>query len=130
MSFSIIDNAKLYFPLLVERGAEFCEVGNFELIIRMNNGDKFLYDDLDRSIRQLPKDSLNMTEEECKREFGMRLYKVMERKRVTQKELAELTGIHQSLISRYITGASEPSFYKVDKIAKALCCSTDDLRYY
>ena len=130
MSFSIIDNAKLYFPLFVERGAEFCEVGNFELIIRMNNGDKFLYDDLDRSIRQLPKDSLNMTEEECKREFGMRLYKVMERKGVTQKELSELTGIPYPMINRYLRGVNEPSFYKVDKIAKALGCSIDDLRYY
>ena len=51
-------------------------------------------------------------------------------KGITQSELSNCTDIPQYLISDYIRGKRTPSFYNVDKIAKALDCSVDELRYY
>ena len=38
-----------------------------------------------------------------------------------------MTGISYGQISKYINGQTEPSIYKVMKIARALDCSLDDL---
>ena len=78
----------------------------------------------------MPKDISNMSEDECKTEFSWRLRSRMQRKRVTQQDLSDMTGISQSCISGYLNGTNMPSFYKADKIAKALGCSVDDFRYY
>lgn len=82
------------------------------------------------TIRKLPRDSNNMSEEEYRIEFSMRLKKIMYRKGWTQDDLSEATGITQAMISRYISRKATPSFYNVDKIAKALGCSTDEFRYF
>jgi DNA-binding Xre family transcriptional regulator len=88
-----------------------------------------LYDDVTRSYRKLPTDSDELTEDECRREFGIRLNKILIRKNITQIELSEMTGINRSILNGYITGKHSPSFYNVDRIAKALDCSVDDFRY-
>ena len=46
-----------------------------------------------------------------------------------QKDLSKKTGISETMISRYMNGLSNPGFFVVDKIARALDCSMDDLRY-
>jgi transcriptional regulator with XRE-family HTH domain len=47
---------------------------------------------------------------------------------MTQAELASSVGITQGMVSQYIHGYSSPSFRVVDRMAKALGCSADDLR--
>jgi transcriptional regulator with XRE-family HTH domain len=49
---------------------------------------------------------------------------------ISQCELSERTGITQPSISDYMNGKKLPSFYTVDKIAKALGCSVDAFRYF
>jgi transcriptional regulator with XRE-family HTH domain len=70
-----------------------------------------------------------MTEDECRSEFGYRLVHIMIRKGISQVDLAERIGVSNVMINRYINGSNTPSFYVVDKIAKALNCSMDDFRY-
>ena len=123
-------NMQMYYPFLARDGVEFLEKEDGEtMVIKLKSGRSVLYDDRDHSIRRLPKDSSNMTMEECKREFGYRLYRLMLRKGMTQADLSSATGIQQSLLSNYITGKTAPSFCNADKIAKVLECSMDDLRY-
>lgn len=123
------NNFKLYFPIAAKLVTEYRKTGLFDLTIKLDDGTSVIYDDMDHTIRTLPRDSNAMTEKECRREFGLRLRKIMFLKGVTQAELSERTGLSQPMISNYISAKTTPSFYNVDKIAKALGCSTEDLRY-
>ena len=129
MSKEIFENAKFYFPFLVNHTIEYNKTGPTEITIELDDGGFMLYDDVDRTILNLPRDRNHMSEIECRREFGTRLRRLMFRKNVNQKELSEMTGISQMSISNYITGKSSPSFYNADRIARALDCSIDELRY-
>lgn len=125
----IFENMQSYYPFLSERMASYKKVGPYELIVKTNDGETILYDDVNHSIRRLPQDSNNMTEQEVSVEFRQRLRRLMTRQGVSQLELSELTGIPQSTISNYLTGKFLPGFYNMDKIAKALKCSIDEFRY-
>lgn len=129
MSFSMFDNFQMYFPSLASVAVDHYSVDDFELVVKLNDGSSILYDDIDKSIRNLPRDSRAMSERECKCEFGSRLRKIMAHRGITQAELSEMTGIQQASISRYCSGVKSPSFYNADKIAKALGCSIDEFRY-
>lgn len=119
---------KMYFPSLVEKAVEFIEYEH-DIIIKCNDGSSVLFDEETGTTRILPRDSNNMSDEEISREFVFRLRQALYRKNMTQDDLSRVTGIPQYLISNYINGKTSPSFRNVDKIARALGCSTDDLRY-
>lgn len=120
---------KLYFPITADKVVEYRETSRYELTIKLNNGDMVLYDDLDKSIRNLPRNTNSLTEAECRLEFGRRLRKIMYMQGVSQKELADSTNISPTMLSKYMNGSASPSFYVVDRIAKALDCSADTFRY-
>lgn len=126
---NMISNLELYFPFLAEDAVYYSEQSEYELLIKLNNGKIYLYDDLEHSFRVLPRDKNNLTKDEFKKEFGMRLYKKMYRKGLTEAELAERTGLTQQQLSEYIVGKKIPGLYIADRIAKALNCPVDDLVY-
>lgn len=105
------------------------ETGMGELTLYFKNGSRVIYDSFEDRCRDLPKDARTMTEKECNEEFAARLRGVMRRRGCSQRELSERTGFSQSAISKYVTGKTMPSFYSVDRIARALDCSVDDLRF-
>lgn len=122
-------NMQAYFPSLANQVVKVCTRGPLELLVKLEDGSVYLYDDGHNTIRKLPSDPSKLTEEECKKELAKSLYDTMYRKGLTQEELSEKTGISQTSLSRYMTGKVSPSFYIVDKIAKALGCSMDNFRY-
>ena len=125
----IFQNLKRMYPFLYNQMESYVMLNNYDIHIKLKDGSTVLYDDFDKSFRQLPMNSREMTAEQCKIEFSSRLYRLMRRKCITQEALSEMTGITQPLISSYINGKTLPGFYNVDKIAKALGCSVDELRY-
>lgn len=125
----VFKNFESHFSEMADRVVEYYNSGYMEITVRLNDGSVVLYDDLWDSITYLPPDSNNLSEEEFRLDFGRRLRKVMMLKRMTQTELTHMTGIPQYLISNYLNGKTMPSFYNIDKLAKALGCSTDELRY-
>lgn len=126
----MLDNIALYFPTLVMKlESVMPALDPDELILILENGDKVLYNDTNNSVRNLPSDIDNMSEYEFKREFGIRLKKLMNKKGITQEELSEITEITRPMISNYIRGKSLPTFYNMDRIAKALDCSTEEFRH-
>lgn len=130
MSITIYENFKRYFPLLEPEVVDYHVNGDLDMmVVKLKDGSSLVYDDCTNAIRNLPSDDRSMTEKECRREFGMRLRRIMNLKGVTQEQLSVMTGIQQSQLSNYINGKTSPSFYNVDKIARALDCRTDDLRY-
>lgn len=129
MNDRIYDNLRFYFSYVADNLVECERASDTELVIKLKDGSSVLYDDSNKTIRNLPRNSKWMTEIECRKEFGMRLRKILLMNKMNQKDLSELTGISQVLLSKYITGKITPSFYNVDKICKALGCSTEELRY-
>jgi DNA-binding Xre family transcriptional regulator len=125
----MFENFKMRFPYIAEKCVSYKLTSNHDISIKLEDGDIFLYDDIDCSVRRLPLDSDNLTEYECRKEFSDRLYKMMSRRGITQSQLSEMTGITQTQISKYVNCKSTPSFYTADRIAKALGCSVDYFRY-
>lgn len=122
-------NFKTFWPSLAKKTVKHCNGTRYGVYARTDTGESYLYNDMDNSARPLPRDANRMTEEECRNEFGKRLYWLMTIKGVTQADLSERTGISRIAISNYINSRYTPSFYNADKIAKALDCSLDELRY-
>lgn len=125
----MFNSLKMYFPHIARRAVEWKEDGFGDLFIRIDDGSCWLYNDFENTLGKLPSDSNRLTEQECRKEFGRRLRRLMWRNGISQAELSDKTGISVPVLSNYITGKNTPSFYKVDKIAKAIGCSVDELRY-
>lgn len=60
-------------------------------------------------------------------EFSNNLRAVMREEKITQRQLANKSGMSQADISRYINGKQIPSCRAIINLAYALHCSTDDL---
>lgn len=58
--------------------------------------------------------------------FSKNLKQLMKENNVTQEDLANDIGVDRSMISRYTTGQSIPSFLTVIRMSEALFCSLDD----
>lgn len=125
----LIHNFKLMFPSVAEHAIRYVPQNDSELVVHLDDSASILYDDFNKSFRELPKDSNAMTKDECKKEYGKRLTAIMRNKGMSQLALSQITGIPQPSISAYASGKNIPGFYQADKIAKALGCSTDAFRY-
>ena len=126
---NILANVKLYYPMLLKNVKDYRTVGTSRVIITSEDGKETIFNDINKTFRRLPDDKNNMSELECRREFGFRLRDIMTEKSVSQMELSERTGIPCPVLSRYMRGKTSPTQYQVDRIARALDCSADDFRY-
>ena len=59
--------------------------------------------------------------------IGLYLEKALDDKKITTKELADLTGIEVSLLRRYYINEKSPSLTNIEKIANAL---DKDVEYF
>ncbi len=130
MSCSKFEHLHMYFPMIAEKVVEYRENGPCELILILDDGERASYDDFEKTIRKLPSDASSMTEDEMRKEFGIRVRQYLSTRGMSQLDLSERTGITQPVLSRYMTGKTTPSFYAVTIIARAIGCKTDDLCYH
>ena len=114
----IFDEFKDLYPSMVENVMNIFQHGPYGIIVKLKDGKVFEFYILDKTFRQLPASSEDMSDEERMKLFGDNLYRRMYRKGVSQEELSKEIGITQTMFSRYITGKSSPSFYTVEKIIK------------
>lgn len=117
------------YPSLARQVVNIWPESSWSFIVELGNGSRYRYDGVYHNARLIPSDSDNLSEDECRNEFGIRLRSIMRRKGYTQQLLAKETGLSQKQVSEYMTGKRTPSFYAVDRIAKALRCSVDEFRY-
>ena len=122
-------NFSFYHPDLIDDVMEFRVFYYTKVFLQMRNGEVYVYDEELNSLARMPDDPYDMTEEECRDVFRKALAHIMRMKGVSQDRLSRLTGISQQAISSYICGRRSPTLYVMDKLAKALECSTDDFRY-
>ena len=125
----MIANCEAFYPFLLDDAIMTADIGHDELLIETRDGDRYIYDDLDKTFRKVSKDSNDVTEEEFRREFGYRLRTIMFRRGLTQDELSERSGVSRASISSYMRGKSSPTFYTLRKLARAMGCSIEDFSY-
>lgn len=60
-------------------------------------------------------------------DFKNNIRELLEKKGITQKELANLIGVTETAMSRYVNGNRIPKATTCIKIAKALDCTVEEL---
>ena len=124
----IVDEFVTYFPQIAKDVVTWHASGRREITVKLKNGDRVVFNDISKTIRRLPgPDAPEMSEDSWKTGFGRKLGYILASSNMSQTTLAIETGISQVMISRYISGNSQPSAYAVTKIARALNCSIDEL---
>lgn len=126
---NLLRNFEMIDPLSFSKMVKYEMPDSFTLIAFLDDGTKLLYDSLTNSTRRLKTDPREMTDEDMLTEFRYRLRHIMALRGFNQLRLAEETGISQVSISKYLNGKSDPSLLNLLKIARALDCSLDELRY-
>lgn len=124
----LFKNAYFYFPLFCNDAVDVYENGPFELILVMADGTRYSYYDYDNTIRKLP-NGPELTEDEYREEFGIRLSDILYRRGITQNELAYMAKISYVTISNYIRGISTPSYSNANRIARVLRMPLDAFTY-
>ena len=105
------------------------KLNEYEILFEFKDGRKKVYDSMLHSYRGFYPEDYELTDDDWKRSFKIRLYSIMKHRQITQEELAEKVGTSQTMITRYATGRCVPSVVMLAKIARALRCSVDDLLY-
>ena len=88
---------------------------------------------LERMLKNLKKnnedsmefDSLKLTDEERRKQFGARIKNMRKSLGLTQADLAKKIGVTKQAITTYETGIREPSFRNLIKLSRALNVTTD-----
>lgn len=126
---SIYNEFSMYFPPMAEEMVEWYKSGGMEITVILSDETKVVYDGLEHTMRRIPKrdESYRMDEETFRREFAYNLYRMMDLKKINQKQLAELTGISNVSLSKYLNQKVTPSARTVYLLTKALKCDFDDL---
>lgn len=70
-----------------------------------------------------------MSEQEVNEIFAKNLTKLIERRGLTQAEVAEAIGVSESAVSLWCSGKTSPRMSKVDKLCKLLQCTRSSLIY-
>ena len=125
-----LDEFMMRYPQFADLIEDFRINGYYEFIIKLIDGRFVLYFELENKIKVIATEPGDLTEEECREIFAMRVkYRLFVRS-ITQEDLSERTGISRIMINRYLTGKATPSWYNVIKIARVLKCPIDELRFY
>lgn len=127
----IFEDFKRHRPGIEDRGiVEWFPSGRMEITILMADGTHTVYDYIDKSTTYYKKlrNSDEETEEQYQQNLGRYLRRAMGIKGITQKELAEITGISVITLSKYMNGKATPSSYNLRKLVNALGCSPSEIQ--
>ena len=94
-------------------------VSKYEIYFKFKDGRRCLYDTVLHSFRGFYPEDHELSDEEWKRSFKIRLYNLMKQREITQEHLASIVGTSQVMISRYMSGKCVPGVVMAAKIARA-----------
>ena len=80
---------------------------------------------LSKAIKENEIDSLKLSDDERRKQFGARLRKIRQLLGLTQAELAEKIGMSKQAITLYETGRREASYKSLVALSRALNVTTD-----
>lgn len=125
----LLINFKRYYPHLADQVLRYATKGYSELIVRLTNDRVIVYFEYDNTIKTICKDCTNLTEDDYRQNFALCLKRMLYLTNHTQGYLSEKVGITEAMISRYLHCKATPSWYTLNRIARALDCSVYDLNY-
>ena len=116
---------------MAEHVVDWYPCGQYKIAIKLDDGTFHEYDWLTKAVITLrdTEDTLPETEAEWRLRFSRKLIQKLYRSSVSQSILSDKTGISKVTINRYIKCLATPSGYNLQKIARALSCSIDELIY-
>lgn len=121
------------YPSIAKNVSRWYPSGHLELTIKLNDGTTIIYDYTSKRSSVIPCEPKKeerrrtMDEYDWREEFSSRFSDMMYEQGVTQKELAEMTGISERTIRMYKHCDRTPSAYAIYKIAIALDCNPSEL---
>ena len=108
-------------PMIKEEEIEsYMYVSPYDIFIKFKDGRKYIYDQTRNYLRPILYKHYELTEEEFKKEFSIRLRSYMSRHYITQEDMAKRIGTGQTMLYRYCNGLVLPSVYKIQLIANVL----------
>lgn len=108
-------------PMIKEEEIEsYMYVSPYDIFIKFKDGKKYIYDQTRNYLRPILYKHYELTEEEFKKEFSIRLRSYMSRHYITQEDMAKRIGTGQTMLYRYCNGLVLPSVYKMQLIANVL----------
>ena len=125
----ILDTLEERYPHVIKCMTDWYPGGRNEIVIKLSNGVDLIFNYLDNTLRNAynAEDTTCSDEEKWRNEFSNRLCGRMRVLGISQWELARTTGISEVSISRYMNGRATPSGYNLDRISRALNCSSSEL---
>lgn len=127
---NIYERFKVYHRHLFDRAVDWWPSGPSEIVVKLEDGSLCEFCCLRDTIRFLNKlieDDGCMNEDNWRVEFRLSLIRRLHETSLTQKQLAEKTGITECMINRYFTGKAIPNAHNLYKISKVLGCDIKDL---
>jgi DNA-binding Xre family transcriptional regulator len=128
----MLENYRDWYPDLYLQTNDYRPSGRYRILLRLDDGSRLEYNDLDNTIRDVTKyydretcDELD--EETWRKEFGRNLRRIIAEKSITQEVLADQAGISRQMLSRYVRGTSTPSGYILNRLSRILDCDVRDL---
>ena len=104
-----------------------------EIIVHMKDGQILCFDDTTKSFGYIYKHELDkygdydLDDNAYKEAFSRKLRRLMLSRRMGQRDLSEASGIHVTVLSRYMTGRNLPDFRNLRRMCIALNCSMEEL---
>lgn len=123
----MLQNYIAYFHPRFDEIEDIRGINKCEILIIKKDGSRYIFNDVMSSIRRLPADPDNMTDEQVAFEFMQRFRSMRILRAYNISDLHELTGISVSTLSRYDNGETTPTVINLRKLSKALKCSPSDL---
>ncbi len=105
------------------------DLNPYDLLIQFRDGRVIIFDTFDNTYRYIPYANRPLTDEEEILEFSIRLKQQMRRSYIDQDELSRRTGISRNTINKYLNKKSIPNYVSLCRIADAVNCTLNDLRY-
>ena len=104
-------------------------VNEYDLFIKFKDGRKYMYDTFRDTFCGFYPSGHILSDDEWHVGFRKRLRKMLERKGMTQEELADCLNVSRVTINRYINGQTVPSGLMLKKISLLLNCDINDFFY-
>lgn len=118
---------EMYYPRYYERAVDWWSSGRMSIMIKLDDGNIYDYDPMDNSIRLVPDNRCDSSEDSARKSFGINLQKMIPFSGLSKGELAEKAGITNAMLSRYIRGNSMPNVIVAHRLATILGCTLDEL---
>lgn len=128
----IADHFEMMYPHIANDVVDWYPSGQLEITVKTSNGNKYTFSHIGARLTKVYdtenyEEDLIVDEEIFRNRFARCLRNKLYNLGMSQEKLSELTGISYVTISKYMTGKATPSYYNVNRIARALKCSVSEL---